>query len=171
MTGTAVRPDTDFSHLRKASVEIAALARELAPATEQARQLAPALVERLRDSGLMRCGAPESLGAAQAPPGVSLECAETIARGDASAGWCVSIALTSSLLAGYLPSDGAAEILGGSRAVAAGVWAPRGTARPVDGGVRVSGRWAFCSGITHADFLFGGCTLTSYERDCDGNQT
>ena len=41
--------------------------------------------------------------------------------------------------------------------IAAGVWAPRGKARPVDGGFVVSGRWAFCSGITHSDFLFAGC--------------
>ena len=37
-----------------------------------------------------------------------------------------------------------------------------GTARQgrrVPGGVVVSGRWAFCSGITHADVLFAGCVL------------
>ncbi|MDX6567308.1 MAG: indole-3-acetate monooxygenase, partial [Gaiellales bacterium] len=64
-------------------------------------------------------------------------------------------------LAGYLPDDGAAEALGDARAIAAGVWAPRGTARPVDGGVLVSGRWAFCSGITHSEYFFGGCVLVT----------
>jgi len=167
MTNTAMRHDTAVE-LRQHAVEIADLARQLAPASEQARQLVPELADRLRDSGLMRCGAPASIGAAETPPAVSLECAEIIARGDASAGWCVSIALTSSLLAGYLPPDGATETLGSARAVAAGVWAPRGTARPVDGGVRVSGRWAFCSGITHADYLFAGCVLvTGDEKDGD----
>jgi alkylation response protein AidB-like acyl-CoA dehydrogenase len=39
------------------------------------------------------------------------------------------------------------------------VWAPQGKARRVSGGVVVSGRWAFCSGITHADVLFAGCVL------------
>ena len=81
------------------------------------------------------------------------------ARGDASAGWCVSIAITSSLLAAYLPAAGRAELFGDGRAIAAGVWAPSGTARPVDGGVVVSGRWGFCSGITHADMLFAGCMV------------
>jgi alkylation response protein AidB-like acyl-CoA dehydrogenase len=50
-------------------------------------------------------------------------------------------------------------LFGEGRGVAAGVWAPRGTARTVDGGVVVSGRWAFCSGITHADMMFAGCLI------------
>ena len=116
----------------------------------------------------MRAGAPASLGAAQASPAVTLRCAEEVARGDASAGWCVSIAATSSLLAGWLSAEGAAEVFGAPDAVAAGVWAPRGSARPVDGGYRVSGRWAFCSGIEHSGYLFGGCVIQS---DGDGAGT
>jgi alkylation response protein AidB-like acyl-CoA dehydrogenase len=152
---------TDFSDLLTEAEKISGLARGLAVDNERARQLVPDLVDRLRDSGLMRCGALRTLGAPQAPPGIALECAETIARGDAATGWCVSIAITSSLLAGYLPEQGAAEALGDARTIAAGVWAPRGTARPVDGGVLVSGRWAFCSGITHSEYFFGGCVLVT----------
>ena len=117
------------------------------------------LVERLRGSGLFRAGAPGDVGAAEAPPAVTLRCAEEIARGDASAGWCVSIAATSSLLGGWLGEDGLTEVFGDPGNVAAGVWAPRGVARQVDGGYRVSGRWAFCSGIMHSDYLFGGCVV------------
>ena len=149
------------AELERGAEDACALARELAAATEQERRLPDELVGRLRAAGLLRAGAPAALGAAQAPPAVTLRCAETVARGDASAGWCVSIAATSSLLSAYLPADGAAEVFGDADAVAAGVWAPRGTARPVDGGLRVSGRWAFCSGITHSDCLFAGCVLDS----------
>jgi alkylation response protein AidB-like acyl-CoA dehydrogenase len=158
MTATGQRETSD---LLTEAEQISELARGLAVDNERERRLVPALVDRLRDSGLMRCGALRTLGAAQAPPAVALECAETIARGDAATGWCVSIAITSSLLAGYLPEQGAAETLGDSRAIAAGVWAPRGTARPVDGGLLVSGRWAFCSGITHSEYFFGGCVLVT----------
>jgi indole-3-acetate monooxygenase len=135
------------------------LARALAVRTEQERRLPHELISSLQASGLLRAGAPAALGAAQAPPAVTLRCAETVARGDASAGWCVSIAATSSLLSAYLPEDGATEIFGAADAVAAGVWAPSGTAHPVDGGLHVSGRWRFCSGITHSDYLFAGCAL------------
>jgi alkylation response protein AidB-like acyl-CoA dehydrogenase len=153
------------TELDRAASELSALARELAPQIEADRRLPERLLEGLRASGLMRAGAPASLGAPQASPPVVLRCAEEVARGDASAGWCVSIAATSSLLAGWLPPDGAAEIFGDAGAIAAGVWAPRGVAREVDGGYRVSGRWAYCSGIGHSDYLFGGCVVQS---DGDG---
>lgn len=145
--------------LRRAAEDIAKLAAERAVQNEQDGRLAPDLVERLRDSGLLRCGAPATLGAAEAPPALALACAETIARGDAATGWCVSIAMTGSLLGAYLPPAAAAETLGDPRSVAAGVWAPRAKGRPTEGGLVVSGQWAFCSGITHADYFFGGCVL------------
>ncbi|MDT5172621.1 MAG: indole-3-acetate monooxygenase [Mycobacterium sp.] len=161
MTAMAQRDTAGFSDLLAEAEKISELARDNAVDNERERRLVPELIDRLRDSGLMRCGALRTLGAAEAPPGIALECAETIARGDAATGWCVSIAITSSLLAGYLPAAGATETLGDPRSIAAGVWAPRGTARPVDGGVRVSGRWAFCSGITHSEHFFGGCVLVT----------
>lgn len=145
--------------IERAAQDISVLAGELAAETESRHRLADELVARLRDSGLLRAGAPFEVGGLELAPGSALRCAEEIARGDASAGWCVSIAITSSLLAAYLPAEGRAELFGDGRRIAAGVWAPRGRARPVDGGVAVSGRWAFCSGITHSDLMFAGCFL------------
>jgi alkylation response protein AidB-like acyl-CoA dehydrogenase len=37
----------------------------------------------------------------------------------------------------------------------------------VDGGVVVSGRWPFCSGIAHADLLFAGCVIESDGSSAD----
>ncbi len=145
--------------LERTAEELAGLARTLAPTIETNRQLPDELLSGLRASGLLRAGAPAAVGAPEAPPAVTLRCAEALARGDASAGWCVSIAATSSLLAGWLPADGLAETFADPDTVAAGVWAPRGSARRVEGGYRVSGRWAFCSGIMHSDYLFGGCVV------------
>ena len=145
----------------RAAERVAELARSLAEVTEERRALPDELVDALREAGLLRAAVPEALGGAELPPGVILRCAEEVARGDASAGWCVSINATSSLLSAYLPERGAAEVFGDLRSVAAGVWAPRGAARPVDGGVIVSGRWPFCSAISHSDWLFAGSVLQS----------
>lgn len=148
-----------FGELRRAAERSAELAREHAPATESDRALPGELVGSLRDGELFRAGVPRRLGGPEAPPEVILGCAETVARGDASAGWCVSIGATSSMLAAYLPKDGAEEVFGEPGSVAAGVWAPTGRARAVAGGLQVSGRWSFCSGINHSDWLFAGCMV------------
>jgi indole-3-acetate monooxygenase len=139
--------------------EIAELARGTVDQIDSARRLPPELVEALRDSGLLRAGAPVEVGALELPAGTALRCAEEVARGDASAGWCVSIGITATLLVAYLPPQSRDELFGDGRSLAAGVWAPQGNATRVPGGVVVSGRWAFCSGITHADVLFAGCVL------------
>ena len=139
--------------------EIAELARGMADDIDSARRLPAELVEALRDSGLLRAGAPVEVDALELPAGTALRCAEEVARGDASAGWCVSIGITSTLLVAYLPPESRDELFGNGRGLAAGVWAPQGKARRVPGGVVVSGRWAFCSGVTHADVLFAGCVL------------
>ncbi len=156
---TAASAITSTENLERAAEKLSELARELAPVIETNRRLPDELVDGLRASGLFRAGAPATVGASEAPPAVTLRCAETVARGDASAGWCVSIAATSSLLGAWLPADGLAETFGDPGKVAAGIFTPRGRARPVDGGYRVSGRWAFCSGIMHSDYLFAGCMV------------
>jgi alkylation response protein AidB-like acyl-CoA dehydrogenase len=152
-------PATEVTHqeLARTAREISLQARERVEEIDRLRALPEELLASLRDSGLMRGGASADVGAPELPPAVTLGCAEEVARGDASAGWCVSIAATSSLLAGYLPEQPRRELFGDPEFIAAGVWAPRGTARAVDGGLAVSGRWAFCSGISHSGVLFAGC--------------
>jgi indole-3-acetate monooxygenase len=139
--------------------QIAVEAREMSSEIDDDRRLPGELVALLGESGLLRAGAPVEVRGLELPPGVALRCAEEVARGNASAGWCVSIAITSSLLVAYLPASSRDALFGDGRGVAAGVWAPRGTGRTVDGGIVVSGRWPFCSGITHADMMFAGCLV------------
>jgi alkylation response protein AidB-like acyl-CoA dehydrogenase len=155
LKSTPSRPD----EVERDAREISSIARELAPEIERRRQLTDDLLAQLRRSGLMRAGAPREVEGHELAPGLALRCAEEIARGDASAGWCVSIAITSSLCTAYLPAESRAELFGNGQGIAAGVWAPRGKARPVKDGFVVSGRWAFCSGITHSDLLFAGCMV------------
>ena len=146
-----------YDDLQVATRQIADKAREMRSDIDTARRLPDELVEMLRDSGLLRAGAPAEVDGLELPPGVGLRAAEELARSDASTGWCVSIGITSTLLVAYLPASSRDQLFGDGRGLAAGVWAPRGKGRLVDGGVVVSGRWAFCSGICHADMMFAGC--------------
>ena len=132
--------------MEKRARAVAEIAGGLAEQIDADRRLPAELVTALRESGLLRAGAPVEAEGLELSPVVALRCAEEVARGNASAGWCVSIAITSSLLVAYLPPAVRDELFGAGRGVAAGVWAPQGRARPVSGGMLVSGRWAFCSG-------------------------
>jgi indole-3-acetate monooxygenase len=158
-TNTTTTPARTQPAIEVRARRIADLARGMAGQIDAHRSLPAELVTALRDSGLLRGGAPVEVDGLELDPGTALRCAEEVARGDASAGWCVSIAITSSLLIAYLPPVSRDELFGDGRGVAAGVWAPHGKATRAAGGVVVSGRWAFCSGITHADVLFAGCLL------------
>ena len=152
-------PPSSANDIETVARQIAVMAQEMSREIDDDRRLPGELVALLGESGLLRAGAPVEVRGLELPPGVALRCAEAVARGNASAGWCVSIAITSSLLVAYLPAPSREALFGEGRGVAAGVWAPRGTGRTVDGGVVVSGRWAFCSGITHADMMFAGCLV------------
>ncbi|MDT5054696.1 MAG: indole-3-acetate monooxygenase [Mycobacterium sp.] len=152
-------PPSSANDIETVARQIAVMAHEMSGEIDDDRRLPGELVALLGESGLLRAGAPVEVRGLELPPGVALRCAEAVARGNASAGWCVSIAITSSLLVAHLPASSREALFGDGRGVAAGVWAPRGTGRTVDGGVVVSGRWAFCSGITHADMMFAGCLV------------
>jgi indole-3-acetate monooxygenase len=150
---------TGYDDIEVTSRRIGDAASKMWGDIDSGRRLPDQLVELLRDSGLLRAGAPAEVGGLELPPQVGLRAAEELARGDASTGWCVAIGITSTLLVAYLPPSSRDQLFGGGRGLAAGVWAPRGKGRSVDGGVVVSGRWAFCSGICHADVLFAGCMV------------
>ena len=88
-----------------------------------------------------------------------MQAIETVATADGSTGWCAMIATGNNIAAGYMNEPGAREVFADPTAPSAGIAAPAGTAVRVDGGVRVSGRWAFASGITHCDWVWAGCMV------------
>ncbi|KUI43255.1 hydroxylase [Mycobacterium sp. IS-1590] len=158
-THAAVLPTNGTEHLQVTATRIADTAASLAAVIDCHRRLPNQVLTELAVSGLLRAGAPIETDGLELDPGTSLRCAETIARGNASVGWCVSIATASSLLQAYMPESSRTTFFGNGIGVAAGVWAPRGRAQRVPGGVKVTGRWQFCSGINHSGMFFGGCIV------------
>lgn len=140
---------------RSLSSDIRASAAE----TERGRRLPPALVAKMTDAGLFRLCLPRDLGGFEADPRTAIEVLEEVAKADGAAGWCLMVAITSSLVAGYLEDDTARAIFGAPDAIASGVFAPRAMARVASGGYRVTGRWTFASGCQHATWLLGGAVI------------
>jgi alkylation response protein AidB-like acyl-CoA dehydrogenase len=142
-----------------AAEELAPLAGELAEQIERDRGLPQELRAKLLDAGLMNLCLPSSLGGVEAEPREFVLALEQLAHGDGATAWCAMIASTSSLLAAYLPQEQAREVYGGGRTISGGVFAPRGRATRTEDGFRVTGRWPFVSGISHCDWLMGGCLV------------
>jgi alkylation response protein AidB-like acyl-CoA dehydrogenase len=160
MTGLSTTRADPVAEARRLAADAAAQAAE----GERARRLPPGLARAISEAGLFRLCVPASLGGLEAHPATLVRAVEALARGDGAAGWCVAIAATSGLVAGYLPPDAARAIYGDAAAVAGGVFAPKGRAvAQDDGAYAVSGRWPFASGCTHCDWLMGGCVVLDGE--------
>ena len=112
----------------------------------------------LRESGLLRAGAPVEVGGRSCRPGGPAVCRSAGAR--QRLGGVVRIDRDHEQPAGRLPagvqSRRALRRRARRRRRSLGA---AGHGAAVDGGVVVSGRWPFCSGITHADRLFAGCLV------------
>jgi indole-3-acetate monooxygenase len=133
--------------------------RERRTEIEQRRQMPPDLMDALRKTGIFRSTVPKALGGDELAPAAIMQTIETIAAADGSAGWCAMVGTGNNVASGYMSDDGAREVFADPSAPLAGIAAPSGAAVRVDGGVRVSGRWAFASGITHAQWAWAGCVV------------
>jgi alkylation response protein AidB-like acyl-CoA dehydrogenase len=71
---------------------------------------------------------------------------------------------TAAYVVPYLREEVAREVfVCDPNAIVGGPFAMLGTANPVDGGYRVSGRWPFASGCEHSQWLIGGCVIAGSE--------
>jgi len=135
---------------------------------EAARRLPDDIATALADAGLYRLLTPRAYGGHEAPPASFFLVTERLAQADAAAAWCAFISSTTALLAAWLPPDSARRLFAPPGLKTAGVFAPRGRAAPEarDGvpGWRVSGRWAWGSGVANADLVSAGCL----QLDADG---
>ena len=134
---------------------------------EAAGTLPQATVDAIYESGLFSFKTPQVLGGAEADPMIQLDVIEAASRIEPSAGWCLMIGAGSlANMAAFLSDEAIDEIfVGGKAPMAAGVAAFSGEATPVEGGYRVSGRWAFGSGIRHSQWVSGGAMLLGDTAD------
>ena len=124
---------------------------------ERLRTLPVTTVAALRETGLLGLKLPSVLGGAEADPVTQIDVIEALTTIDASAGWCLMVGATTGALPGVFLADDAVAVVfeGGRMPLAAGCYMPTGHAVAAPGGFRVTGRWAFASGIRHAAWVSG----------------
>jgi 3-hydroxy-9,10-secoandrosta-1,3,5(10)-triene-9,17-dione monooxygenase len=140
-------PDLLPDLLRRAS-ELLPVLRERAARAEQLRRLPPETVKDLVSSGLVRIGTPRRYGG----NGLDIDAGHAVAwelgRACGSTAWCCSLWIVHNWWLGHFSERAQDDFFAsGPDTLASTCLNPAGgTAEPVTGGFRVSGRWSFSSG-------------------------
>lgn len=145
-----------------------ALAPEIASRAPEAatlRRLPRDLVDKLKAAGCFRVMFPRSWGGPEMSLPMQVEMVEILAQADTATAWCVKIGADSGLFAAWLEESAARELYPDIDFVTAGQAPPNGRALEVEGGYRISGRWGFASGCTHADVMLGGCLVDNGQAE------
>lgn len=145
--------------------DIIPLVTAQADAAEAQGFLTDEVVAALRQSGIYTMLYPAEVGGADASLTDAIACVERLAHAHGSAGWCTMVNNMEGLtMAAYIEDEGIARVFGdGVDITIAGNGVPRGFARPVEGGYMIKGKWAYGSGIQHAEWIHTGCFVTDQQ--------
>jgi alkylation response protein AidB-like acyl-CoA dehydrogenase len=127
---------------------------------DEARQLPADLVAELKEAGFFRMFVPRSHGGHEVDLRTGMAVLEALATADPAVGWTVMIGAETPQLLAFLSRETFDKMYAaGPDLIVAGGFSPQGTAVPAGDGYLVDGRWAFGSGSTHADWIFGNCIV------------
>jgi indole-3-acetate monooxygenase len=153
----AIRPEA--VRLLEAADGLAETIGTMRDEVERDRRLPASLVNNLQAAGLFRLWLARRFGGPELNLIEFASVIERLAQADGSVAWCVSVGAALSRFSGFLPEVAARRIFLEDNAVVAGALAPDGRAIAVDGGYRVSGRWAYGSGIMHSNWTVGASII------------
>lgn len=144
---------------RPGSHELEALKDEIRSRRQEfhnLRHIPQDIVQQFQRIGVYRAFVPARLGGSAVSPAEFCKLIEEIAIADASAGWVASFGVSATYLAA-LPPETYAKIYGADpNTVFAGAMFPPQSAQRVAGGLQVSGRWPYASGVMGASLVGAG---------------
>jgi len=143
--------------------------RERAERCERERQLLPETLRDLHETGLLRMVQPRRWGGMEADFRILLELPAEIARGCASTAWNVgNYAIHHWMLALYEPrAQEEVWAANPDALIASGIAYPQGSGRRVAGGIELSGRWNFSSGVDASGWNMLAATVRDGEQVVD----
>ena len=140
---------------------VAAISPKLAERSREcdaARQLVPGSMAAMVDAGMFRIPMPARIGGYELPLRTLADAVTAISEACPSSGWVLMVMGAHHWCMGSFPDATQDEIFGDGRdGLVAGTLSSQGVAHPVSGGFRVSGRWQFCSGVDHSNWVMLGC--------------
>jgi indole-3-acetate monooxygenase len=158
---TIVRDPQRVAELVGRIQSLAPLVERHRDALDRERCLPQPIFDALADADLLRLWVPKTLGGFELSPLDFMEVVETAAELEGSVGWIVANGAGMSRIAGYLPEDVSRSWFADPRTFVAAATGAVGSATPVAGGYRVTGRWPFASGIHNATRIMGLCAIAA----------
>ncbi|WP_349428784.1 acyl-CoA dehydrogenase family protein [Microbacterium sp. LWS13-1.2] len=129
--------------------------RAHAATADSNRQLDADDVDAMTDAGLMSLWTPRAFGGPETSFRTAVEVAIALGEGDAAAGWLAGVSNAGSFVMSLFSERAQAEVwAGGPHVRGAGVLAPAGRTEVAPGGMKLTGRWPYMSGVTTADWVF-----------------
>ncbi len=125
---------------------------------ERERRVSPAVFGDLQDAGLFRALQPKRWGGYELPPTALYDAEMAVAEGDMSTAWVVGVLGIIPWAIALFDDRAAADVWGeDDGTLVCCALRRQGTAVPVEGGFRLTGRWKYGSGSMHAGWaLLGG---------------
>lgn len=143
---------TDEAGLLERTNALLPLLRENAQRTEEARRVVDENIEALTDAGVFRMTVPRRHGGYESSLDTQYDVLAAISSACPSTGWVATILTAMLWNTGMFEDEAQDEVFADPRVRVASVFAVGGRARPVDGGVVVSGRWPFNTGCLHSQW-------------------
>ncbi|GAA1845764.1 acyl-CoA dehydrogenase family protein [Pseudonocardia ailaonensis] len=125
--------------------------------TEGDRRVVEENITAIAEAGLLSIMQPARFGGLETDFRTMLEVSRELARGCGSTAWVTTLMNVCSWFTGLWPAEAQQDVWGADPSTrVAGVLAPTGTTREVEGGMIVSGRWGWASGSAHSQWALVG---------------
>jgi 3-hydroxy-9,10-secoandrosta-1,3,5(10)-triene-9,17-dione monooxygenase len=142
---------------------VAALAQR-ADEAERLRRLPAATISDFKASGLATLLLPERFGGRQAQFSQLLDPVRRMAHGCASSAWTLGFYTLHNWMLSLFDIEAQEEVFASGPVLAPAPLAPTGRGVVVDGGIRLTGRWSWATGIMDADWVIVGAVIDGGER-------
>lgn len=142
----------DRAELARRATDLVPVLRGNALWSERNGRLADETVQALTDAGVFRMRVPARYGGYECDTSTLVDVGIELGRGDGSAAFDVAAWWIMSWNVAHFPDEVQDEVFADPDVRICGTLAPTGMATPADGGVVVSGSWAFNSGAAHSSW-------------------
>jgi 3-hydroxy-9,10-secoandrosta-1,3,5(10)-triene-9,17-dione monooxygenase len=133
--------------------------REKSDEINASRRVTDEVWQRLVDAGLVELLRPLRFGGVAAPMELMLRIAQQLAVGDGSVGWVYAVLSSHDLFLSFFPAHVQEEVWSSACPTSASSYNPTGKASAAPGGLRLTGRWSFCSGIDFCGWAVVGAIV------------